>query len=236
MAKKQSKAEKRQSFNGNVKDLKIPSCGFYNLREKMTEEQVNYAESILQNNLTFVNAGSGTGKTTVGIASLKYLYDLGIINKVVYVFSACQEQALGFRPGSTEEKISDYLAPLYDALIEIDEMPEKALDPEHGWCKAVPSTFLRGSNFKNVGILLDEFQNYTRIEAKKSLTRIHDTCHAVVCGSMNQIDLKRPEESGFVATMELFKDYVDEFPIGYAELTKDFRGFISKVADKLPIK
>ena len=71
----------------------------------MTDEQIDYARSILRNSLTFCNAGSGTGKTTVAVASMKYLYDLGIINKVVYVFSPCQEKALGYRPGSTEEKM-----------------------------------------------------------------------------------------------------------------------------------
>ena len=105
---KQTKAEKRKAqFTGSLKNLDVPEVGFYNMREKMTNEQVDYAQSILRNKLTFVNAGSGTGKTTIAVASMKYLYDLGVVNKVVYVFSPCQEKALGYRPGNTEEKIAE---------------------------------------------------------------------------------------------------------------------------------
>lgn len=232
-----SKAEKRKDlYTGSLKNLDIPECGFYNLREKMTDEQIDYARSILRNSLTFCNAGSGTGKTTVAVASMKYLYDLGIINKVVYVFSPCQEKALGYRPGSTEEKIADYILPLTDALIEIGEMPEKALDPEHGWVQAVPDTFLRGSNMKNAGIIIDESQNYTKLTLKKTMTRIHDTCHAAVIGSTNQIDLPNPDTSGFEAMMYLFSQFQDEIDVGFCELTVDFRGKISQIADKLPIR
>lgn len=231
------KAEKRkEQYTGSTKNLQVPECGFYNMREKMTDEQLEYATSILRNKVTFCDAGSGTGKTTIAVASMKYLYDLGIINKVVYVFSACQEKALGYRPGSTEEKIADYLAPLTDAITEIGEMPEKALDPEHGWCVAVSDTFLRGSNMKNSGVIIDESQNYTKLTLKKTLTRVHDNCHVAVIGSTNQIDLPRPEESGFEAMEYLFSQYQDEIDVGFCELTHDFRGKISQIADKLPIR
>ena len=234
---KQTKAEKRKAqFTGSTKNLEVPECGYYGLREKMTNEQIDFAQSILRNKLTFCNAGSGTGKTTVAVASMKYLYDLGIINKVVYVFSPCQEKALGYRPGNTEEKIADYILPLTDALMEIGEMPEKAMDEEHGWVKAVPDTFLRGSNLKNAGIIIDESQNYTKLTLKKTMTRIHDTCHAAVIGSTNQIDLPRPDDSGFEAMMYLFSQYQDEIEVGFCELTHDFRGKISQIADKLPIR
>lgn len=232
-----SKAEMRKNkYTGSVKNLDIPECGFYNMREKMTDEQLDFAKSILHNNITFCEAGSGTGKTTISVASMKYLYDLGIVNKVVYVFSACQEKALGYRPGSTEEKIADYLAPLTDALLEIGEMPEKALDAEHGWITAVSDTFLRGSNIKNAGVIIDEAQNYSRLTLKKTLTRIHDTSHAVVIGSVNQIDLPNPDTSGFEPMIYLFEQYKDEIDVGFCHLSHDFRGKISQIADKLPIR
>lgn len=234
---KQTKAEKRKAqFTGSTKNLEVPECGYYGLREKMTNEQIDFAQSILRNTITFCESGSGTGKTTISLASMKYLYDLGIINKVIYVFSACQEKALGYRPGNTEEKIADYLAPLTDALLEINEMPEKAMNEETGWLKAVPETFLRGSNMKNAGIIIDEAQNYTKLTLKKTMTRIHDTCHVAVIGSVKQIDLPNPSSSGFEPMMFLFQQFQDEINVGFCHLTKDFRGKVSQIADKLPIQ
>lgn len=215
--------------------IQIPECGFYNLREKMTDEQLIYADSIINNTITFCNAKAGTGKTTVAVACMKYLYDLGLINKLYYVFSTPNEKALGYRPGDVKEKESDYLLPLTDALQEIGEFPPKALDEKEGWVVACSHNFLRGSNLKGVGIILDEFQNYNKSEAKKTLTRIHDNCKVVVCGHDQQCDLPKKEQSGFVPMYKLFKELDGKRPIGFVELTINFRGWLSQHADLLEI-
>lgn len=215
--------------------IQIPEVGFYGIREKMTDEQLNYAHSIINNTVTFVNALAGTGKTTVAVACMKYLYDLHLINKLVYVFSCVEERTLGFRPGNTDEKEADYLAPLFDALAEIGEQPEKALDEKYGWVEARSHTFLRGANLKGCGVIMDEFQNYTKPEAKKTLTRIHDNCHVVVCGHTEQCDLPKKSMSGFEPMMEVFKEEIGKHPVGFCELTKNFRGWLSQTADKLKI-
>jgi len=95
---------------------------FFGFREKLTPEQRIYVDSIFDNRITFVNAKSGTGKTTLAVAAAK------LIGKpLVYVFSPVEEGRMGFRPGTQREKEAAYITPLTDALAEIGETPEKAI-------------------------------------------------------------------------------------------------------------
>ena len=113
------------------------------------------------------DAVSGAGKTLMAVAWARTLQAYHGYDGVVYVFSANQEQALGYRPGTTEEKIDDYLHPLEDALVKMNEEPNKAIANTDtiklgtAWIDAKPSTFLRGVNFNNKVVIVYECQNFT---------------------------------------------------------------------------
>jgi len=205
---------------------------FYGLRAKMTEEQEYLVNSIIDKNVVFSNSEAGTGKTTMAFASLYYLYESGLIDKIYYIFSPVQEDKMGFRPGTQEEKEADYAEPIYGAMNKIGLTPEKALNPTHGFVRVMSHTFLRGQDHERVGVILDETQNYTSDELKKTFTRFHDDCHIVAIGHTGQIDLRKPEQSGFVPMMNHFAEREPERSV-IAPLTKNFRGWISRVADSL---
>src|SRR5690625_2216388 len=93
---------------------------FFGFGPKLTDEQRAYVNSIFDNQLTIVNARSGTGKMTLAVAAAK------LIGKpLVYVFSPVEEGRMGFRPGTQREKEAEYQQPLVDALLEINEDPAK---------------------------------------------------------------------------------------------------------------
>lgn len=207
----------------------------YGLRELMTEEQEDYINAILNNKIVFVNARAGSGKTTVAVALAKYLNESQGMN-LTYVFSPVQERSLGHRPGTQEEKEREYLAPLVDALLKINEFPANAIISEEipkdkQWVTAKSHTFLRGTNIERQFLIIDEAQNMTRGELKKILTRAHDNCKIVVIGHDLQSDLPDPSKSGFVPYINHFKD---EPYCEVVELTKSFRGVVSTKADELP--
>lgn len=204
--------------------------GFAN---KLTDEQRIYVDSIFDKQLTIVNAKSGTGKTTLAVACAK------LIGKpLVYTFSPVEEGALGFTPGSVEEKESKYFQPLLDALIEIREDPRFAIKSEKNpdlinegaWITAKSHTFVRGTNIKDSTLIIDEAQNFTRGELKKLLTRVHSSTSVIIIGHDKQIDLKDPKKSGFVPYLEHF---ADEPYCKTVELTKNFRGQLAQKADDL---
>ncbi len=216
----------------------------FGFEPKLTEEQRRYVNSIFDNQLTIVDAKSGTGKTTLAVACSKLLG-----KELVYIFSPVEESKMGFRPGNQETKERDYITPLLDALSEINENPMQVIfseemlqDPGKAkqmmenikkgtvWVHPMSHVFARGINIKNKVVVIDEAQNFTKSELRKVLTRIHDDCKVIMIGHAGQIDLDRPEKSGFVEYLKHFED--QEF-VGTCELTKNFRGQLAQHADNI---
>jgi len=205
----------------------------FGFEPKLTNEQRAYVDSIFDNQITFVNARSGTGKTTLAVACAK------LIGKpLIYTFSPVEEGSLGFTPGTVEEKESKYFQPLIDALIEIREDPRFAIKSEKNpeiinngaWITAKSHTFVRGTNIKGSTVIIDEAQNLTRGELKKLLTRVHKDTKVIVIGHDQQIDLKDPRKSGFVPYIEHFEGQPYSKSL---ELTVNFRGALAQHADSL---
>lgn len=200
---------------------------------QLTEEQREYVDSIFDNQLTIVNAKAGTGKTTLAVGAAHILG-----KPLVYTFSPVEEGSIGYTPGTVEEKERKYITPLLDALTEIGVDSRFAIKSENNpdvindraWIEAKSHTFLRGSNIKDSVVIIEEAQNLTRGELKKVLTRVHETTKVVMIGHDGQIDLKKPEKSGFIPYLNLFKD---EPYAKVCTLSKNFRGQLAQKADEL---
>lgn len=200
---------------------------------KLTSEQRDYVNSILSNQLTIVNARAGTGKTTLAVACAS------VIGKpIIYTFAPVEERALGFTPGTQEEKESKYITPLLDALAEINEDPRLAIYREgnpdfmndNTWIKAKSHVFMRGTNIKDSTLIIDEAANMTRGDLKKVLTRVHQSTKVIMIGHTDQCDLPDPSKSGFAPYIE---HYRNEPYCKVVELSKNFRGKLAQKADEL---
>lgn len=207
----------------------------------LTEEQKIFRDAIYDDNydIIFCNAPSGSGKTTIAVAAAKLLVSSGKYSGLKYIFSAVQENTLGFSSGTIEEKESKYLLPLHDALISINEVPDKSIvsnciniqkKNSNAWVEANSHTFMRGSNISNKFVIIDECQNMTIPEIKKVLTRCHDNSKIILIGHIGQIDLKNKNHSGFQKYINHFNDMKRCFT---CTLTHNFRGWIATHADGL---
>jgi phosphate starvation-inducible protein PhoH len=199
---------------------------------RLTDEQKVFVDAIFDYKMVFCNAKSGSGKTTLSVACAKILE-----KPLLYLFSPVEEGRLGFLPGDLEEKTDEYLQPLKDALLEINELPDKAIiskkrpeNNKNAWIKAMPHVYARGINIKDSVVIIDEAQNWTRGELKKVLTRIHDSCNVIVIGHSGQCDLDKPTRSGFIPYL---KHYESEPYCAVCTLSHNFRGKISSHADEL---
>lgn len=207
---------------------------FFGFGPRLTAEQRAYVDAIFDKQIVFVNARSGTGKTTLAVAAARLLD-----KPLIYVFSPVEEGRMGFRPGTQREKEAAYITPLIDALTEINENPDRAVfNPDNtdamkrgdAWVYPMSHVFARGTNIKGKTVIIDEAQNFTRGELKKVLTRIHDDCKVVVIGHTEQCDLVDPRKSGFTDYIEHFRD---EPYAAVCELTVNFRGWLAQKADEL---
>jgi predicted ribonuclease YlaK len=212
---------------------------FYNMI--LDDEQTAFVEAIKKESYTivFCNAAAGTGKTTLamGAANILVKDKRNNYKEIVYIVSPYGEGRQGYLPGSITEKSAVYYEPAHQAMMEVNMNPNTDVCGEsmaekkqrgEAFVRLMTHTYLRGSNFKDAVVILDESQNYTIGELKKVLTRCHDTCKVIVIGHSGQIDISG--SSGF----ERYLKHFDGHPrCAVCRLTKNHRGWLSTYVDKL---
>lgn len=211
---------------------------FYNFI--LDEDQKKFVNAILNpnNTVVFCNAKAGTGKTTLAMGTANILVQHGEYDGIVYICSAYGEGKQGYLPGSITEKSEVYFEPAYQAMIECNMNINTCIDNEsmvnqkygEAYVTLLTHTFLRGTNLKRKVIILDEAQNYTVADLKKTLTRCSDDCKVIVVGHDKQCDLKNKSASGFIKYIEHFRNH-ERCEI--CELTINHRGWLSQFADEL---
>lgn len=213
----------------NMKDV------FFGL--KLNEGQEQLKEAILDDNnqVIMVNATAGSGKTLIAVACARLLTAYSDYSEAVYIFPTVEEGALGYRPGNTAEKESDYLEPLFDALIKINEIPRQAISSDitkkndTAWITARSCTFMRGVNLEKKVVIIDECQNLSVPLIKRIISRCHDDCKVIVLGCTAQTDIP-VNRSGFKQLLEYLGTY-DK--VKTCELPVSYRGWLAQAIDKL---
>ena len=211
---------------------------FYNL--DLDEEQKKFVNAMLNpdNTIVFCNAKAGTGKTTLAMGTAEILVKHKQYEGIVYICSAYGEKTQGYLPGSITEKSEVYFEPVYQAMIECNMNintcinSDSMVNQKYGdaYVTLLTHTFLRGTNLKKKVIILDESQNYTVSDLKKTLTRCSDDCKIIVIGHDKQCDLEDKLSSGFSKYIEHFRGHEH---CEVCELTINHRGWVSQFADEL---
>ena len=211
---------------------------FYNLT--LDEDQKKFVNAILNpdNTIVFCNAKAGTGKTTLAIGTADILVKHNQYEGIVYICSAYGEKTQGYLPGSITEKSEVYFEPAYQAMIECNMNPNVCVNSDsmvnqkygEAYVTLLTHTFLRGTNLKKKVIILDESQNYTVADLKKTLTRCSDDCKIIVVGHDLQCDLENKYSSGFSKYIEHFRGHEH---CEICDLTINHRGWVSQFADEL---
>lgn len=177
---------------------------------RLTEKQKLFLSLALHDNtnIMFVSGPAGSTKTYMAVyAALRHLSaedDLDMFYVRTVIESA--EKGLGALPGSVEEKINPYMAPLEDKLIEM--LPQnKTVRRElidSGRIQAMPINFLRGASWKDKVVVADEAQNFTFKELTTLITRLGHNSKLFICGDFMQSDING--KSGYADMFNLFKD------------------------------
>jgi predicted ribonuclease YlaK len=222
-------------------DLGKLSTKEFPFKNKMDREQEDMVIKLFKNKRIVVDSVAGSGKTTVLTQAMKALMDKQHINEIYYVIFPVQEEALGFLPGDLGDKIKEYAVPFIQALHKAGVNPQeidylRMTDEFIPYpFKVVPHTFLRGRTISGAGLIIDEVQNGTVDEIKKTLTRVEDDCYVALAGHNGQIDISK-EASGFAPFIHHFKQGVESgeyTEIEFAKLTVNYRGKFSSFADKI---
>ncbi|MDX2222432.1 MAG: PhoH family protein [Rhodospirillaceae bacterium] len=155
-----------------------------------SENQQTLMAAIESQPLTLALGPAGTGKTYLAIACAVKALEDGRIDRIVLSRPAIEAgEALGYLPGTMEEKMSPYLRPLYDALS--DRMGGKRLRQylSEGTIEIAPIAYMRGRTLNNSFVVIDEAQNCTYGQIKMLLTRLGWHSTMVITGDPDQSDL-----------------------------------------------
>ena len=194
---------------------------------------------------------AGSGKTLIALSNAMRLLDThkDKYNKIVYIRKTVlsDTEELGFMPGSLEEKMSGYLAPLYSNIEfivdqrvkggkklskeETEEKITELIDKYH--IEVMYEGHLRGGNIRNAVVICDEFQNNSISSAKTILTRVGENSKVIILGSNRQIDSKWLNKYNNALTFLLNRIGEDNMNVnvtGYY-LNKTVRSSIAEWAD-----
>ena len=138
---------------------------------------------------------AGSGKTLCAIAAG--------LDQVVETTSECRYKHLivsrpiqplgkdlGYLPGTLEEKMNPWLAPIQDNLRFLMGNDRATLEEymHQGIIEIEALTYIRGRSISDAFIIIDEAQNLTSHELKTIVTRVGENTKIVLTGDIEQID------------------------------------------------
>lgn len=177
---------------------------------------------------------AGSGKTLLALASgLEQTFGKGALYKKIVVTKPVEPvgKDIGFLPGSMEEKMLPWLAPIQDNLQFLmgDDKATLELYMDKGQIEVEAMTFIRGRSISNAFIVIDEVQNMTQHEIKTVLTRVGEGTKIVLTGDIEQIDNVYIDatNNGLSYVVERLKD---EQITGHVTLLKGERSKVATIA------
>ena len=141
---------------------------------------------------------------------------------------------IGYLPGTMEEKMAPWLAPIQDNLKYLMGNDKEVLQMymRQGTIEVEALTYIRGRSISNAFIIIDEAQNLTCHELKAILTRVGEGTKIVLTGDIEQIDNVYIDETsnGLTLAVERFKNHELS---GHITLVKGERSKVATLASKI---
>ena len=200
-------SRKRKNGNGNGNTIQTNSNQLHKELKPKSDGQHEYIRAMVESDITICIGPAGTGKTAcaVGLACDYLVRDR--VDQIVITRPVMEtgRQGLGFLPGTMVEKIHPYLVPILDEMNIYLHKPRVDLFMQNGKIRIVPLEYMRGYNFHQSFIILDEAQNATLSQIKMFLTRIGRDSTVVMTGDIEQSDLYE-DQMGLKVCIERLAD------------------------------
>lgn len=184
------------------------------LRPK-TRNQESYMGEIHKSDVTFCSGPAGSGKTSVSVGmACEYLIEKKV-DKIIITRPVVESgRGLGHLPGTLVEKINPYLIPILEEMNNYLTKNTVETYRNRNIIELCPLEYMRGRNFHNCFMILDEAQNATFEQIKMFITRIGKDSKAVINGDLRQSDLGK-QQGGLHTCMEKL---VEVSGVGVCEL------------------
>lgn len=210
---------------------------------KFTQNQIDFLKTALdpKTKLMFLAGPAGTAKTYMAVYSALQLCISSDLEKdILYIRSIAEssQRSLGSLPGSIDEKFGVFAGPFYDKLDEMLHIHDIKFLKEKRQFECMPVNFVRGANWNDTAVIVDEAQNFTYNELMTVLTRIGEDSKIIICGDMMQSDIKN---SGFSSIFKAFDDeeskqqgiYCVKFGTADIKRSEILKFIVAKLEDKI---
>lgn len=198
-------------------------------------EQACLFSLLFDKDITIISANGtyGSGKSFITLNYALQELEKGRINKIVFVpnnsfVSNAREH--GHEPGTATEKELAFLGTIIDIMGE-----HYVLDAiERGEIEVVPMAVMRGRNFDNAIILVNEAQNLDEDHIKLLIGRVGENSRIIFDGDQKQTDSAQFKNKNGLKLLSRLKDSEKFASIfGKVKLTKVERSFTAQAADYL---
>lgn len=159
---------------------------------------------------------AGTGKTLLALAcGLRKVFDEGTYSRILVSRPVVPlGRDIGYLPGTKEEKLFNWMQPIYDNLEflcdssggESSETLRWVMESKKIEMEAV--TYIRGRSLPKMYIIVDEAQNLTPHEVKTIISRAGEGTKVILTGDPSQIDnpYLDKDSNGLTYTVGKFSD------------------------------
>jgi PhoH-like ATPase len=231
---KKTALAKFRNYNHPLSKVREYKDGIWGVKAKNKEQQ--FALDLLMDQdvkIVSLVGKAGCGKTLIALAAgLQQILDGGVYKKLI-VSRPVQPMGrdIGFLPGTLEEKMLPWIAPIQDNLEFLmgDEKENLKLMQEQGTIEVEALTFIRGRSIAKAFIIIDEAQNLSMHELKTIITRVGEDTKIILTGDIEQIDsaFLDATNNGLTYAVEKFKPYE---LAGHVSLQKGERSAVATLA------
>ena len=224
---------KWDGFEYKAVSYKQINSAFMGKVKPLNPQQV-IAFDMLQNKeqtIKVISGKFGTGKDMIMIANALKLIEEGKFDKLIYIRNAVDvkdSSAIGFLPGSKDEKLRPYAMPLADHL-----GGETGLDMQimAGNIEIEHLGYIRGRDLKNAIVYCSEAENLTKEHVQLLIGRIGNGSSLWLNGDFKQTDnaLYRMN-NGLLSAVQKLAGHKN---FGYVQLSKTERSETAAMADLL---
>jgi PhoH-like ATPase len=234
---KKTALAKFKNYNHALRKVQEFSDGVWDIRAKNKEQ--HFALDMLMDpeiKIVSILGRAGGGKTLIAIAAALQQILADTTYKKLIVSRPVQPMGrdIGFLPGTLEEKMTPWLAPVQDNLEFLmgDDKEHLKMLVEKGTIEMEALTFIRGRSISNAFIIIDEAQNLSTHELKTIVTRVGEDTKIILTGDIEQIDNAYVDATtnGLTYAVEKFKDFE---LAGHITLQKGERSDVATLASQV---
>ncbi len=240
--------------NGKIDVLKENDFKALNVKPVNLKQKL-FTKAILSNmyDLLVIDAKAGSGKTLMSIASAMRLIDLGFYDKIIYVRNSIESLDKGADVGylaGNDEKFRIYNMALSDTLEfiakkqlkksenrENQESIESKIDElKSKYCiETLWPGEARGRTLSSSIVIMDEWQNSSEKTTQLILSRLDESCMAIVIGSNRQIDnlYLNKYNNGLTTLLKQTNEAHPELKMFAIELEKAVRGKFAQFTERI---